>query len=104
MEFHFIDDKLYSFSATFPVDQFDHMLNALIAKWSQPDSRTVEIMYYHLGGRFSSLRNSWNDGTSSMTLEECGVVNLVDAARLQVNDLTLTQEVQRRQPAREPDL
>ena len=108
MEFHFIDGRLYSFSATFPVDRFDDMSNALSAKWGRPNSSTLEILY--LPGclecrfRFPSRRNSWSDGASSMILEECGVVNLVDAARLQVDDLRLTQEVQRRQPARKPDL
>lgn len=108
MEFHFVDDKLYSFSATFPIDRFDDMSNALNSRWGQPNSSTLEIL--HLPGcpecrsQIPSLRKSWNNGASSMILEECGVVNLVDAANLQVNDLTLTQEVQRRQPARKPDL
>ena len=119
MEFHFIDNKLYSFSATFPADRFDHMSNALIAQWNQPKSRTVQVLHldYCPGCRFRypARCDLWSDGAASATLEERGVVNLVDvakpwvvnyvdAARLQVDDLTLVQEVHRRLPARKTDL
>jgi len=70
--YYFVDKKLARLSMYFPHDGFSDVKSALIKKFGEPDSVSIDKLQNAFGATFQRGMLMWDNGRSGITLEEYG--------------------------------
>ncbi len=68
--YSFIDGELYSIMLIFPQSGFDDVLDAMVATYGKPKSFKNNLVQNRMGATFSNTECIWDNGVSTIKLEE----------------------------------